>query len=640
MLLAVAMAALPVLAQSPSADPASGGASVNFNFEQVELRLLVKLVGEMTGRRFVVEEGLDGKVTVITPHRIPVSEAYALLVSILESSGFTVVERSGTFQVVRLADKGVPGAPVVVEGDVAPVSGLITKVIRINNVSAVELRKLLEPLVRGGKGGALAAFPPTNHLIITDTAENIRQMERIIGELDRPGAARVVDMVQLKYASADELARQLVAAMKEGASAGDKVARHLQQVGDGYGSLPTDVVVVPASYANSVVLVGTPVQLREMRAVIEKMDVEAPSGYGRLHAIFLRYLSAEEAAKSLNALLGKTAVKDQRAAISLEPNAANNALIVDATPQDFEYLQTLVQQLDQVPQQVLVEVLIAEVSVNKNLDLGVQISAVDQPSGGKTTVLGRSRPGNTDILMDAVEKGIFPQGIAVGIARGSYTDANTGRIVPSVPLLIQALARNRDVKILSSVPLWAQNNTEASVSVVENIPVLRSTIEGGAGTSRDVIQNIDRVDVGIKLKVTPHVNADGDITLQLNPSIEAIVDEGPDGTQFAPTIAKREVSTTVTVPDRATVVLSGLIREDQVKDRSKVPFLGDIPLIGWFFRSRSDRVQRTNLLVFVTPHIVTDMKAAAELQRTLEQRTGLDATPPGTNVTKSAAAKE
>ncbi|MBU1910289.1 MAG: type II and III secretion system protein, partial [Verrucomicrobia bacterium] len=251
---------------------------------------------------------------------------------------------------------------------------------------------------------------------------------------------------------------------------------------------------------------------------------------------------------------------------------------------------------------------------------------------GRTTALGRSTPGETDQIMDFVTKEVFPQGLSVGVARGTYTDAE-GNIVPRIPFLMRALAQNRDVRILSSIPLWAQNNTEASLSVVENIPILRSTIEGGSGTARDVIQNIDRMDVGIKLKLTPHVNPQREVLMQLNPSIEAIIDEGP-ADKFAPTIAKREVSTTVTVPDKCTVIISGLIREDVIKVVSKVPILGDIPFLGWLFRSHSSRKQRTNLLIFVTPHIVTDIREAADLKQTLEDqaqlsgvRTNLDARP-------------
>ncbi len=612
----LALAVAPVFAQTTNA-PA---ALVNFNFDQVDIRVLAKLVGEMTGRRFVLDNAVAGKVTVVSPPRMPVSEIYPLFLSILQSSGFTVIERPGATQIVPIS-AGIAGAPVV--SDDSPHAGLITKILRIEHISATELKRALEPLVRGGKEGALSAFGATNHLLITDTADNIRQIEKIIAELDKPGAARSVEVVQLQHSSADEVARQLVAAMEGSESAGSRVSRHLQQTAEGGSSLPADVVVVPAPHANSIILVGTTVQLAEMKNVVAKMDVEAPSGYGRMNAIFLKYLTAEEAAKNLNALLAKTTDKDQRNPIAIEFNTANNALLVDASPQDLEVVRKLISELDQVPQQVLVEVLIAEISMNKNLDLGVQLATLDLPKDGQTTVLGRSRPGETDTILDAVQKGLFPQGLAIGVAHGTTKDS-AGNVLPQIPIVVTALARNRDVKILSNVPLWAQNNTEASVSVVENIPILRSTIEGGSGTSRDVIQNIDRVDVGIKLKLTPHVNPDREVQLNLNPSIEAIVDQGPANTPYTPTIAKREISTTVTVPDRATVVITGLMREDSVKDVYKVPLLGDIPILGWLFRKNSTRKERTNLMVFVTPHVVTDVREAMLMKQAMEKKTGID----------------
>ncbi len=624
-LLILLTGAIPAAQGQSAPVAASEGGAVNFNFDQVDLRLLVRLVGEMTGRRFVLDDSLTGKVTVITPTRIPVEESYPLLVSILEASGFTVAEQGGTHRIIKLAEGGFSGVPVTSGPTEAREAGLMTKVIQVQNVSVVEVRKALEPLVRGGKTGAISTFAPGNHLIITDTASTIRQVEQILAELDRPGASRDIEIIALKHASADDLARQLSAAIRGRDSAGDKVSRHLQQVSEGGSSLPVDLVIVPAPQANSLVVVGTPMEMNDIRAIVTRLDVEPVSGYGRLHALFLKYLSAEEAAKNLNALLAKTADKDQRASIALEHNVANNALIVDASQQDFESLKTLMAQLDQVPQQVLVEVVIVEMNADQNLDLGVTLSTVDQPKDGTTTVLGRSRPGEVDSVMDAVQNGVYPQGIAIGVAHGTYEVA--GNVLPSIPLMIQALARDRDIKILSNVPLWAQNNVEASVNVVQNIPILRSTIEGGSGTARDTIQNIDRLDVGIKLKLTPHVNPDNEITLKLNPSIEAIIDEGSSETQFTPTIAKREVSTTVTVSNENTVIISGLIREDTVKDVYKVPFLGDLPLIGFFFRSKSERKNRTNLLIFVTPHIVTDRAQAERMKAQLEARTLI--TDPG-----------
>lgn len=617
---AVASAVPAQLTLSTNAAPRQT-AAYNFNFDQVDIRVLVKLAGEMTGLRFIVDDKVAGKVTVVSPDRISGEEVLALLQSALQASGFTLAQRGDAMHVIPLS-KGEAAGNVVGPDSATPASGYITKVIKISNIGVVELKRLLDPLVRGGKEGAVSAFPGTNHLIITDTADNVRQAEKIIAELDKPGASRMIQVIPLKHASADELAQELTAAIRGSDSAGDKVSRHLQQVGDGMASLPANLLIVPAPNASSLVLVGTPVQIQEVKQLIDLLDIEQKSGGGRLHVIFLKYLLAEDAAKSLNALLAKTVDKDKRTAIAIEGSAASNALLVESSPSDFQVVRELVGQLDTMPQQVLVEIIIVEVQDGQSLDFGATLSTVEIPDSGQTAIIGRSRPAATDSILDAVTKSVFPQGIAFGIAHGSSTDAN-GNKIPNVAAAITALAQNRDVKILSNVPLLAQNNAEASVNVVENIPVLRSTIQGGSGTSRDVIQNIDRMDVGIKLKLTPHVNPSDEISLKLNPSIEAIVDEGDDG-QFSPTIARRDVTTTITVSNNQSVVISGLIREDRINQENKVPLLGDIPVIGWLFKSKSDSVRRTNLLIFVTPRIVGDAKQAAAIKQEWQDRASID----------------
>lgn len=620
-LLALSLALGLCLRPALYAQPAPG-AQINFSFDQADLRLVVKLVGEMTGQRFVMDDTLQGVVTVMTPSQIPVEQALDFLSAILDSRGYAMVERQGVYHIVALPASEVAAGSVLSGDAELPPRGLVTRILRLNHVSAVDVRKMLEPMVRGGKAGALSAFGPTNHLMITDTVENLQRIERIIEELDRPGSSTAIEVVTLKHASADELARQLQAAIVGAETSGRKLSRHMQQIAEGGAALPSESIVVPVSHANQLLLIGTPVQLSELKNLVELLDVESSSGYGRLNVIFLKYLSAEDAAKSLNALLLKGSEKEERAVVSVEPSVPNNALLVDASPRDFERVQELITRLDLPPQQVMVEILIAEITMGKNLDLGVEWSTIDAPKEGETTVVGRSRPG-PDSTLDNILDGSFPEGLALGVARGTYVDAQ-GLVLPRIPFLLRAMASDRDVKILSNIPLWAQNNMEASIRVVDNIPILRSTIEGGAGTARDVIQNIERMDVGIQLKVTPYVNPDQEVRLILNPIIEAIVDQGPAEALFAPTIARREVSTTVTVPNKATVVISGLIREDRVKSVSKVPFLGDIPILGHLFRRTVDRTQRTNLLIFVTPHIVTDLQEAIRLRDTLEEKTTID----------------
>jgi type II secretory pathway component GspD/PulD (secretin) len=265
------------------------------------------------------------------------------------------------------------------------------------------------------------------------------------------------------------------------------------------------------------------------------------------------------------------------------------------------------------------------VSLSDSLDVGVEMAGGEAPSTiGDTVLQGSTKVDDGTALMNAVQNGMFPRGITIGVAQGSSVNAE-GQITASYPALLNVNAVKKDskVRILSHIPLLAQDNREASVSVVQNIPLLKSTIEGGSGTARDVIQNIDRVDVGIKLKLTPHINPAGEVRMVLNPSIEAIVDVGLTTTEFTPTIAKREISTTVTVPDGKTIVLSGLIREDQGRSVRKIPILGSIPFLGWLFRHTIDSKERTNLLVLVTPHIVTGEKAAEAVRQRWENATGV-----------------
>jgi len=241
-------------------------------------------------------------------------------------------------------------------------------------------------------------------------------------------------------------------------------------------------------------------------------------------------------------------------------------------------------------------------------------------------------------MMGLLTEGTFPQGLALGVISGVFTGPD-GKEYNQIPFYLKAIADNRNIKILSNIPLWAQNNLEASVSVVDNIPVLTSAVEG-SGADRDFIQNIERLDVGIKLILTPHVNPDREIRLDLNPSIEAVVEQSGSTLEFTPTIAKREVKTTVTIPDRSTVIISGLIREDTAKITSKVPFLGDIPFLGALFRSTKDTKKRTNLLIFVTPRIVTDMKIAEKERKRLERATSMETVGEELNEPFPSAKKE
>lgn len=596
---------------------------VNFNFEQVELGTLIGLVGQQTGKRFAMDTTVTGRVSVITREKIPQKEVFPLFIAVLEGSGYTVVERDSTYHVRKLLGEDPLEAPVIGADQELSGVGLITRVLKLEHIRATDLKPLLEPMVRQAKLGSLSAFAPTNHLIVTDTASNLKRIEELIAELDRPGQSTDLMVIPLKYASARELADQIGQALSGAESSGRQISRRMQQVVAGAGNVPADFTLVAAEQANSLIVSAGPLQLKQIKEMVAKLDVPADSmAAGRLRAVFLNYLDAEAAATQLTALLAQRKDQDPRDSIAVQADIANNAILVDANALAFASVKELLEQIDRPQQQVMVEVMIVEVAQNDSLDLGVEWSAIDQSSDGNTTVIGRSRPGEVDGIQQLLTDTIFSQGLTFGLARGTVTLPD-GTEVARLPFLLQALEGKRDVNILSHVPLRTQNNTEATVSVVNNIPILESVIEGGTGDNRDVIQNIERIDVGIKLTVKPQVNPNNEITLQLNPSIEAIIQESSEGIALTPTIARREVKSTLTLPDGATVVISGLMREDVVKSVNKVPILGSLPIIGFFFRSTTDRKEKTNLLIFVTPYVVTDDVANDKMTDRWRTKTGL-----------------
>jgi general secretion pathway protein D len=608
-----------------------GAGSLTFSFDRVDVGTFVKLVGEITGRKFVVADDVRGTITVVSP-RVRPEDVYTLFVSILESVGCSVILDGDLTRVVRLPERAMPLATVVGVGEPIPADGLVTKIFRLEHVNAGEVRKVLEAGISGGKTGALGAVDETNHLIVTDTAENVRRVEKMVSEIDRPGLARATEVITLHYATAEDVADEVNLAMAEVESRGERLR---QRLGPG-GNAPTPArpdapLVVASPHANKLILVGTAAQLAQLRGLITQMDVDAPSGRGRLNAIVLKYLSAEEAAESINKLLQNAAEKaesvSQRRRLAIQASPSSNALLVDAAPGDFEIVKRLVEQLDIAPQQVHISVMIAEHSISDSLTLGVEMAALDLPDTvGETTLQGGSLfSGGADSLLGTIQQGLFPRGITLGVARGSRVNAE-GEIVADYPgvINIEAIKKDGRFKIVSETSLEAQNNREASVSIVNEIPILKSTVQG-TGENRDVIQNIERIEVGIKLVLTPQIIPGGEVRMQLNPRIEAVVDPGSGGADLTPTIARREVTTTVTVPDHETIVIAGLTREDKKREEQRVPVLGSIPILGRLFRKTDEEVEKVNLLIFVTPHIVAEAGDAHAILKEWEATVGAGA---------------
>ena len=619
------MAALLWCALVVHAEPSAP--SIDFNFDRVEIRTFARLVGEITGRRFVVADGVSGKITVVSP-RVRPDEVYPLFVHIIESVGCSVVRDGEIHRIVPLPRGDHVPSPVVGEQEPIPAEGMATKIFRLEHVPAASVQKVLA-LRLGGENGAVSLVEETNHLLVTDTVGGLREVEKLIGEIDREGLDRVTEVVSLEFVSAEDLARQLNLAVAESESRADALKQRLPNPRP--GGQARAAFVVPAADANKLILVGTPSQVAFLKGIIAKMDIDVPSGRGRLNAIFLKYISAGEAATNITALLDRSATAaaagGRARRIAIEASEANNALLVDASPGDFQVVSDLIDQLDTPREQVHIEVLIAEVSSGEGLDYGVELAALDMPEGvGDTVVQGSSLfSGGAESVLSTVQDGLFPRGISIGAAHGTRRNAE-GNLVVSYPGIINIEAVKSDTRfeILSETALEAQNNREASVSIVDEIPILESTIRGGAGTSRDVIQNIKRIEVGIKLSLTPHVIPDGLVQMKLNPKIEAVIETQSSGEQnLTPTIARREVSTTVTVPSGETIVIAGLTRHDAKRTERRVPLLGSIPLLGWLFRQDVRDRQDTDILVFVKPRVLSDTAAVRRMSDEWREKTGI-----------------
>ena len=619
-LLAAVAAALPRPAAGQDAAPAQDrGDFLSFNFDRVDVRAFTKVVGAFTQKRFVVPEGVEGSITVVSP---PVSreEAYGVFAAILESNGFTLQRDGDLERVVALPDRAARMGEIVAADAALPDHGPVTRIFRLNHIAAEDMRRTLEAQL--GQKDAVSVLEETNHLVISDTAERLRRVEALIAQLDKPGMAAVSEVIPLQHADAAALARQLTLAFSESANRASQLrARLPAPAGAPVDPLARAPVVVAAEHANRLLVTGSQRQVQAIRELVEKLDVAAPSGRSAFNSIVLKFIKAEDFAKNMTSLLEKFAAgsNDPTLArrIAVQALEGQNAILVNASPEDFRAVEALVAQLDVRPSQVHIEVVIAEVQEGAEDTLGVQFNVAGSHHGA--TWGGGSHPnaenaGST--LASAVGSQIYPEGLAAAIVN------KAGQTIGV--LNIDALRQNSDVRILATPSVSAQNHRTAEVTIVDNIPMTESTVTG-TGDGKDVVQTITRYDVGVKLSITPHVVPGGEVQMELEPSIEAVTSTAA-GDVLAPTIAKRTVKTVQTARDGETIVISGLTRADTTTVERRVPLLGSIPLLGWLFRWDTEVERRTSILVFVTPTILDGEGAPAALRERLEGRAGLSAT--------------
>jgi general secretion pathway protein D len=485
------------------------------------------------------------------------------------------------------------------------------------------------------KSALLVPYPDTNTLIIIDTQSNIQRLERIIGELDVPDAKGQVHIFTLENANAKKIAAKLSQLFqpRRGAAgvAAPSGAAGMAAAAAGQES----VKIIPEERTNSLIVMASAAQVADIRQLLDKLDKKVGKRSGNIRILTLQHAVAEDLAKVLTEIPGKgteKAMDDKEGKaraptlskdVQIFPDKATNSLIILAEPDEYEVLEDIVRQLDVRRTMVFVEALIMEVSAVKSLDLGVEWRVASEyrggfREGGTGGVVMGGTPGAPQV--DSLATGSPPTDLAVGVVGRAITLG--GVVFPTFGAFVRAVRTDTDFNVISTPQILTLDNAEATIEVGQNIPFVTRVDQPNQTTER-AIQTFDYKDVGVSLKVTPQISENRTVRLKVEQSVKAVVSgTALGGTVLAPTTTYRKAKTAITVNDGHTAVIGGLIENRMDRQKTQTPCLGGLPGLGWLFKGTSDRDEKTNLLVFLSPHIVQSPEEASKLYE--EKRGGID----------------
>jgi len=580
---------------------------VTLNLKDADISALISTVAEVTDRNFIIDPRVKGKVTVVSSRPMDSDEVYQVFLSILKVHGFAAVPSGAVIKIVPDVNAKQDSIPTV--GERAPGRGdeMVTRVVEVDNVAAAQLVPILRPLVP--QQGHLAAYPATNVLIISDRASNVERLVSIIRRIDQVSDSEI-EVIPLQHASANEVVRVLTSL--ERAAPGGK------------GNVPAAAggpILVADERTNSVLLGGDRAARLRLRAIISHLDTPLEAG-GNTDVVYLRYAEAAELVNVLKGVgkieekeaKGGAAAAARRSEFDIQADEATNALVITAPPDIMRTLKRVISQLDVRRAQVLVDAVIAEVSPVTARELGVQWVFEGARDGeGPVGLINFTNAGNTiaDVInsaADVIDGGTLPTPAGNVLLGGGRTNSNNINYLA----VLNALASDTSTNILSTPTLVTLDNEEAEIIIGTNVPFLTGsfTSTGAGDSATNPFQTIQRQDVGLTLKIKPQINEGNALKLDIEQEVSSIADSVAGATDLITN--KRSIKTSVMVEDGEVVVLGGLIEEQVRESIQKVPLLGDIPLLGLLFQSRSADLDRKNLMVFIHPVIMRDAAVTAE----------------------------
>ncbi|HCG78699.1 MAG TPA: type II secretion system protein GspD [Oceanospirillales bacterium] len=588
---------IAMLLMAGMAMPLQAEESWQINLKDADIEAFISQVADITGKSFVLDPRVKGKVSVLSSEPMNQEGVYELFLSVLQIHGLAAVPAGDVTLVIQQNDVKQAGRSLE-ERAAIDSQELLTKVIMIKNTPALDLVPILRPLV--AKYGHLAGVKSANALIISDHAININRIEEIIDRLDRSGSEEL-EVVQLKEAWVGNVVTMLQSLDPS------KVSQGTTDNNNTAGSIR----VVADERSNRLIIKGEKTARERIRGLIEQLD--QPSYFsGSAQVIRLQYADATKLAEMLKNLMGEASGSGDEAKvkgdIGIHADEDLNALVVRAEPSILKEVQELVNSLDVRRAQVLIESAIIEVTGDTSDALGVQWVRGDLGSPVAGTNFNNAGPGLATIAT-GVATGDYASAVGQGLTIGGFKESG-GDI--DFGVIIQALKSNSSTNLLSTPSIMTLDNQEAEIVVGQNVPFV--TGQTASSTNTNPFTTIDRQDVGVTLKVIPHIHDGEAIRLEVEATAESVSNTTVAGSADLIT-NKRSIKTMILSDDGETIVLGGLIRDDVREVVSKVPLLGDIPLLGWLFRSKSVNQVKSNLMVFLRPTIVGDGGKAKDLTR-------------------------
>ena len=577
---------------------------VTIDFDDVDIVLFIKFISELTGTNFVVDKAVRGKVTVISPTKISVTEAYKVFESVLEVHGFTTVPAGNIIKVVPAVEARSKNIETRLRQEaISPEDKVVTQLVPLEYANPDELRKLFAPFI--SKSSVIVSYPPTRMLIVTDVLSNIKRLLEIVEEIDVMGIGEEISVIPLEHAKASDLS----------ATAGSIFAAQARTAKKGAPVLAAPSKIVADNRTNSLIVLATEDDTIRIKRLIELLDKEIPRGEGNIHVYYLQNANAEDLVKVLMAIPSKQETEAQKGKapviskeVQIVADKATNSLIITAEREDYYVLEEVIKKLDIVRRMVYIEALLMEVDVTKSFDFGVEWQAAEtigSHDGRDIAAFGGSTLGTT-IFPTPSASGIvsLPVGFSLGVLGEAITIG--GLSFPNLGAVVRAFQSDSDVHILQTPQIMTTDNEEAEIQVAKNIPFLTRQETSQAGID---YSNYEFKDVGVTLNIVPQINQERFVRLKLSQEIAQVVEE--ESIRGLPTTLKRVAKTTVIIKDGNTVVIGGLIDKTLTEVKSGVPCLSSIPLAGWLFGSTSRSQDKTNLFIFLTPHIIENPEEAA-----------------------------